>query len=168
MHSKIYIYILLSILLAACSGFPRFTSKEEIHSIHEESSSSTRYAKNNDKSIDSNNTEEFTSYNNYSVVETIEGLASYYGEKFHGKPTASGEIFNMFELTAAHKTLPLGTIAKVTNLSNNKSIIVKINDRGPVPEDRIIDLSYGAAKLIDMIKEGVTKVKIDILSLGES
>jgi len=93
------------------------------------------------------------------------GYASWYGKKFHGRPTASGEIFNMYKLTAAHRTLPLGTYVKVTNLSNGKSVIVKINDRGPYVKGRIIDLSYMAAKKIGMVKKGVQKVKIEVISL---
>lgn len=88
------------------------------------------------------------------------GMASYYGGKFIGRPTASGEIFDATKLTAAHKKLPFGTKVKVTNLSNNKSVIVRINDRGPFVAGRIIDLSEAAAKKIDMISKGVVKVTI--------
>jgi len=88
------------------------------------------------------------------------GIASYYGGKFIGRPTASGEIFDATKLTAAHKTLPFGTIVKVTNLSNYKSVIVRINDRGPFVAGRIIDLSEAAAKKIAMIQAGVQKVTI--------
>ncbi len=93
------------------------------------------------------------------------GYASWYGKKFHGRPTASGEIYNMYALTAAHKKLPLGTYVKVTNLNNGKSVVVKINDRGPFVKGRIIDLSYAAAKKIGMAEKGVEKVKIEIVSL---
>ena len=92
------------------------------------------------------------------------GYASWYGKKFHGRPTASGEIYNMYDLTAAHKKLPLGTYVKVTNLSNGKSVVVKINDRGPYVGNRIIDLSYAAAKKIGMVEKGVQKVKIEAIS----
>ncbi len=95
--------------------------------------------------------------------EKIIGYASYYAEKFHGKKTASGEIFDMNSLTAAHRTLPFGTICKVTNLENNKSVIVRINDRGPFIESRILDLSKGAARAIDGLAAGIIKVKIEIL-----
>ena len=97
----------------------------------------------------------------------IYGKASYYAEKFHGNPTASGEIFDMNGLTAAHKTLPFGTICRVTNLDNNKQVVVKINDRGPFIKNRILDLSKGAARKLDSIKSGVIDVKIEILSLPE-
>ena len=93
--------------------------------------------------------------------------SSYYGPKFHGKATASGEIFNMYGNTAAHKELALGTILKVTYLKTGKSVIVKVNDRGPFIPGRDLDLSYGAAKKIGLVKEGVGKVKVTVLQWGE-
>jgi len=94
------------------------------------------------------------------------GLASWYGREFHGKTTASGEKFNMNELTAAHKTLPFGTIVEVKNLENGKTVRLKINDRGPYRGSRIIDLSFAGAKEIDMIKAGEANVGIKVLKLG--
>lgn len=93
------------------------------------------------------------------------GQASWYGKKFHGRPTSSGEIFNMYQKSAAHKTLPLGTYVEVTNLSNRKRIIVCVNDRGPFVKERAIDLSYTAAKEIDLIGPGATDVKIVALGM---
>ena len=93
-----------------------------------------------------------------------EGVASWYGKKFHRKKTASGEIFNMWDKTAAHKTLPLGTHVKVENLSNQREVVVRINDRGPFVKGRIIDLSYGAAREIGLIGPGVTRVRMVALS----
>jgi len=93
----------------------------------------------------------------------MEGTASWYGEDFHGKETAGGETYNMYELTAAHKTLPLGSWVKVTNLDNGKKVVVKINDRGPFKKGRIIDLSYEAARQLDMIGEGTAQVKLKLL-----
>ena len=89
------------------------------------------------------------------------GIASFYGRDFHGKQTASGEIFNMRRCSAAHRTLPFGTLVRVTNVSNGKRLIVKVNDRGPFVSGRIIDLSYGAAKRLDMIEQGITKVNLE-------
>ncbi len=94
------------------------------------------------------------------------GIASYYAHKFHGRPTASGEIFDMNGLSAAHKSLPLGTVVKVINLDNNKTITVPINDRGPFVKGRIIDLSLGAAKVIDMVRVGTAKVRIEVVTWG--
>lgn len=90
------------------------------------------------------------------------GTASWYGKQFHGRTTASGEDFDMFELTAAHRQLPLGTYVKVTNLHNGKSIIVRVNDRGPYVGDRIMDLSYGAARLLNF-RDGVERVRLDVV-----
>ena len=91
------------------------------------------------------------------------GTASWYGRYFHGKATASGEPFDMYQFTAAHRQLPLGTIVRVTNLKNGQSVVVRVNDRGPVPKSRIIDLSYGAARMIGLSGYGVEHVRLDIL-----
>jgi len=96
-------------------------------------------------------------------IET--GKASWYGKEFHGRHTSSGETFDMYKKTAAHKILPIGTYVKVINLGNDRSTIVRINDRGPFVKRRIIDLSYGAAKEIDMDVSGTTDVKI--IALGK-
>ena len=93
------------------------------------------------------------------------GMASWYGKKFHGRPTASGEIFDMYKKSAAHKTLPMGTYVKALNLSNKKQVLVRINDRGPFVKGRIIDLSYSAAKEIGLIGPGLAEVKI--VALGK-
>jgi rare lipoprotein A len=90
------------------------------------------------------------------------GMASWYGKQFHGRATASGEDFDMFELTAAHRQLPLGTYVKVTNLRNGKSIIVRVNDRGPFVEGRIMDLSYGAARMLSF-RDGIERVRLDLI-----
>lgn len=88
------------------------------------------------------------------------GVASWYGPKFHGRRTASGEIFDMHELTAAHRTLPLGTWVQVTHLESGRSIQVRVNDRGPFVDGRIIDLSYAAARALGIVKEGVAWVSV--------
>ncbi len=94
---------------------------------------------------------------------TETGVASWYGKPFDGRPTASGEIFDMQKLTAAHRTLALGTVVRVENLSNHQTVQVKINDRGPFVQDRIIDLSYAAAQAISM--PGITNVSLQIISM---
>lgn len=115
-----------------------------------------------------------TSAVRYSTQETFKnsekvqvGVASYYGLEFHGRPTTSGEIYDMNSLTAAHPTLPLGTIVKVTNLANDKSVIVRINDRGPFKKNRIIDVSYEAAKQLGFLNDGTALVKIEVIKLPE-
>ena len=91
------------------------------------------------------------------------GTASWYGEDFDGKPTASGEPFNMYDFTAAHPTLPLGTFVKVTNLRNRRAVVVRINDRGPIVPGRIIDVSYGAARVLKFHAKGIQRVRLDIV-----
>jgi rare lipoprotein A len=92
------------------------------------------------------------------------GKASWYGKQFHGRTTASGEPYDMFQFTAAHRQLPLGTWVKVTNMHNGRWVMVRVNDRGPVPESRIIDLSYGAAEMLfDAKDRGLLKVRLDIV-----
>lgn len=91
------------------------------------------------------------------------GHASWYGKKFHGRKTASGELYDMYKLTAAHRTLPIPSYVRVTNLDNRKSLIVRINDRGPFGRPRIIDLSYAAAKQLDIIQHGSAQVQIELI-----
>lgn len=91
------------------------------------------------------------------------GVASYYGTKYHGRQTASGEVFDMNELTAAHSTLKFGTKVKVTHLANNRSVTVRINDRGPFVKGRVIDLSRAAAEELQMVRAGLAEVKLEIV-----
>lgn len=132
----IFITIVLSIFVA-CTTTIRFSSDAEYGKINEEK--------------------------NVSTGKVFNGKASYYATKFHGKRTSSGEIFDMYKKTAAHKTLPFGTKLKVTNLNNRKTTIVKVNDRGPFKPGRSLDLSYGAAIELDMLNDGVIKYKAEIM-----
>ncbi len=91
------------------------------------------------------------------------GRASWYGKHFHGKKTASGEPYDMFQFTAAHPQLPLGTMVKVTNLRNRRWVVVRVNDRGPIPRSRVIDLSYGAAQMLELKAAGVERVRLDLV-----
>jgi rare lipoprotein A len=95
-------------------------------------------------------------------IFTQVGLASWYGRDFNHRHTASGERYDMYELTAAHRSLPLDTVVKVTNLANNRSVLVRINDRGPFAAGRVIDLSRGAAEVLDMKQAGVAPVRLDV------
>jgi rare lipoprotein A len=101
-----------------------------------------------------------------SVGEAFSGIASWYGKDFHGRKTSNGEIYNMYDMTAAHKTLPMNTMVRVTHLENGRSIVVRINDRGPFVKSRIIDLSYTAANRIDMIQKGTAPVRLEIIGFG--
>ena len=99
----------------------------------------------------------------------LHGIASWYGSVFHGRKTASGERFNMFAMTACHPTLPFGTVVRVVNHDNKHSVVVRITDRGDlVNEGRIIDLSYAAAQKLAMAKDGLAKVDLQVLSLGQA
>lgn len=98
---------------------------------------------------------------------TLEGVASYYADDFHGKQAANGETFNMNDLTCAHRTFPFGTRIRVTNLANNRTVTVRVNDRGPYVDGRLIDLSLAAAKSIDLIKTGTTKVRLEVIQWGD-
>ncbi|MBM4183844.1 MAG: septal ring lytic transglycosylase RlpA family protein [Gemmatimonadetes bacterium] len=106
----------------------------------------------------------------YRVLDTSygydeRGSASWYGEEFNGRPTSSGETFDMYALTGAHRTLPIPTYVRVTNLSNGLSVVVRVNDRGPFrdPDSRIIDLSYAAALRLDMVRDGTAGVRVQAL-----
>ncbi len=108
----------------------------------------------------------------YQVLASAEGykeraMASWYGAKFHGHKTANGEIYDMFAMTAAHKTLPLPTYARVTHLGNGRSVVVRVNDRGPFHPGRIIDLSYAAAARLDMIGHGSAEVEVEAIIPGK-
>jgi rare lipoprotein A len=109
----------------------------------------------------------------YYVLDSADGfrqrgIASWYGKKFHGRKTSSGEVYDMYAMTAAHKTLPIPVYVRVKNLSNGRSIIVKVNDRGPFIEGRIIDLSYTAAEKLDITGQGTARVEIATLRAGQN
>jgi len=96
----------------------------------------------------------------------LSGTASYYADEFHGRTTANGETFDMEELTAAHRTLPFNTLLRVKNQENGKEVVVRINDRGPFKDDRVIDLSYEAAKRIDLLRSGTARVVLEVIEMG--
>lgn len=137
---KIFVFVIISNLIVSCSSFVRFASGD----------SNTIINNNNNDNI------EFTG-------KLFKGKASYYANKFNGRKTANGEIFSNKKFTAAHRSLPFGTRVLVTNLKNGKSVIVRINDRGPFVKGRIIDLSRAAAKQLDMIHAGVAEVEVKVL-----
>ena len=106
--------------------------------------------------------EEETKIEKRETREVQQGIASWYGADFHGKQTSSSEVYDMYQLTCAHQTLPLGTMVMVTNLENGKSVELKVNDRGPFVKGRIIDVSYAAAKMLDMSEKGTAMVKVEV------
>jgi rare lipoprotein A len=101
-----------------------------------------------------------------STKKMLHGVASWYGEAFHGRRTASGEIFNMYAMTACHPTLPFGSVVRVRNLDNNQSVVVRITDRGLLYNGRILDLSMAAAKKLNMLEPGLARVDIKVIKLG--
>ena len=105
-------------------------------------------------------------YRNVAQSDSAVGYASFYSNKFIGKKTASGEIFSQIKLTCAHNTLPMGTLIKVTNLNNDKSVTVRVNDRMHKRNPRIVDLSMAAAKMLDFNGSGVIKVRVEVLKRG--
>jgi rare lipoprotein A len=125
-------------LLTGCTASPRFTSDN----------------------FDRTTTEETL------LIE--EGVASYYADEFNGRKTSNGETYDMNEMTAAHQTLPFNTKVRVTNLASGKSVVVRINDRGPFKDNRIIDLSLAAAKAIELIGPGTADVRLEVVELGDS
>lgn len=102
------------------------------------------------------------------VAEEIAGIASWYGPRFHGRLTASGEIYDMYGMTAAHRKLPLGTRVRIENKLNGKTVIVVINDRGPYIDGRMIDVSYGVAQKLGMVERGLCPVKVTIIGRDRS
>ncbi len=145
------IFSIIIIFIEACTPAPRYSSKSKNSNL----SSSKISKKTKKKSFNKNK-------------KTFKGVSSYYGPKFHGKLTANGEVYDMYGVTAAHKEIPLNTVARVTNLDNGKSLILRINDRGPYIDGRILDCSYGAAKKLDFLTQGTANVKIEVIEWGDN
>ncbi len=135
--------VILGSMMTGCASSPRFTRGHSEEPRSHESTAPVR------------------------SLKTMEGIASYYADDFNGKKTANGEKYDMYKMTAAHRSLPFNTKVKVTNLSNKRSIIVRINDRGPFKLERIIDLSLGAATQLGMKGTGTAKVRLEVVEWGE-
>ena len=166
-----HLICILVFFLISCTPSPRYTpNQNQNNSSKSNQSSKKKLVKSQQGSTRYNN--KSTSFNSNKTYDRskkiLRGISSYYGPKFHGKLTANGEVFDMYGLTAAHKTLPLNTIVRVTNLENEKNLILRINDRGPYVGDRILDCSYGAAKKLDFVNKGITKVKIEVIEWGDN
>jgi len=113
------------------------------------------------------NNKKNTKNNRVKSNGVLRGVSSWYGPNFHGKLTANGEVYDMYGVTAAHKTLTLNTVVRVTNLDNGKSLILRINDRGPYVDGRILDCSFGAAKKLGFHEQGTANVEIKIIEEGD-
>ena len=146
--NKIF-FLLIGALLYSCSSVPIFTTKNNKLSANQIQQTDTSSV-----------------YKNFPVLDTVTGIASYYAQPFNGRHTGNGEIYDMYGLTAAHSTYPFDTIIRVTNLTNGKKTIIRINDRMPYNPTRIIDLSFGTAIKLDMLRDGIVKVKLEILRWG--
>ena len=146
-----------ALVLGGCSAAPRFSerpgrsSSDKSSTLHEAAPTENAANDTGDKG---------------KILLSIDGIASYYADDFNGKKTSNGEMFDMNTFTAAHKTFPFGTKVRVVNKENNRSVIVRINDRGPFHEDRILDLSLAAAKQIDLIRTGTARVRLEVLEWG--
>lgn len=147
----------LGLLFAGCASSPRFVTRSTLPQPRSEGTP------------DAAKPAAMRPVHNTSgkILLTLEGVASYYADDYHGKQTSNGEVFDMNDLTAAHRTFPFGTKVRVTNLENKKSVLVRVNDRGPFKEGRIIDLSLSAAKELDLIRMGTAKVKLEVLEWGD-
>ena len=151
-------------IILSCVASPRYSSNPDRISAKSKVKKTT---KSTSKSL-SNNNRRYSSNNNSKIRgDIITGVSSWYGPNFHGKLTANGEVFDQYGVTAAHKTLPLGTVVRVTNLDNSKSVILRINDRGPYVGDRVLDCSYGAATKLEFMEQGTANVEIKIIELGD-
>lgn len=144
------IILITFIVLTACGSAPRFTSRE------------SRFEKRT-----SPPTENLERYKNAEPLETVTGVTSYYADQYDGKITYSGEVYDMYGLSAAHPSYQMGTVIRITNLYNDKSVIIRINDRMPFRPDRIIDLSLGCAQELDMVNVGIQEVKVEVLEWGK-
>ena len=128
-------------------------------------SATTSFAFSKDRNILAYKDRGIKYYPRYIKKGTVKyGKASWYGKPFHGRLTANGERYNMYKMTAAHRTYAMGTILKVTNLHNKRSVKVRVNDRGPFYSSRMVDLSYGAARKLGMVKKGIGKIKVEVVS----
>ena len=176
MYIKPLSVILAALLLTGCStrGVKHHNTSSS-KSTHSSSSSTKKYnysTKQKDSSYVHPTMRPYTVFGKryyptkVRVGERFTGISSWYGPDFDGKATSSGEIYDMHALTAAHKTLPMNTMVKVTNLDNGKSVVVRINDRGPFVGTRIIDLSNKAAHQIDMVKKGTANVRLEIIGFS--
>ena len=151
MRINLRFFLTAVLLLYCCSSAPRYgTQRTAVQNIKKSKTLSTR------------------SKGQTKHRKIIKGISSFYAEDFHGKLTANGEVYDMYGLTAAHKTLPLNTICRVTNQSNGKSLILRINDRGTYIKGRILDCSYGAAKKLDFVNQGTTNVRIEVIEWGDN
>ena len=182
MHRQVHLLLLVALLLAACAPRQTVSVKQRLYTVAKGDtlySIATRFGVGVGELQRANALDDTTIHpgqvlkipqptdpappGSFSQV----GVASWYGPNFNGRRTASGEVFDMYELTAAHRSLPFGTLVRVTRLDNGASVVVRINDRGPFKKDRIIDLSYAAALKIGLVASGTALVRLEVVSWGK-
>lgn len=155
-------------ILTSCSSSLRFASRATFASVQSNTNArlqatTSKMQKNIRFSGEGDNSNEIIPDTTLAGSILLRGNASYYGDEFQGRMTTNGEIYVHENFTAAHRSLPFGTFLLVTNLKNNLSVVVRVNDRGPFKPNRILDLSYAAAEELDMIRDGVVEVKISVI-----
>ncbi|MBZ0179026.1 MAG: septal ring lytic transglycosylase RlpA family protein [Melioribacteraceae bacterium] len=153
--------LLLPIIFAGCGPSPKFTASQKQEEKNDNTETKIRY-----KNIPEVYLNDSVFGDDFQPLETVTGTASYYADEFNEKITYNGEVYDMNGLTAAHPTYPMETMIRVTNLLNNRSVILRINDRMPQYPDRIIDLSLGAAIELDMVEIGLAEVMIEVIEWG--
>ncbi len=153
--------LLLPIIFAGCGPSPKFTASQKPEEKNDNTETKIRY-----KNVPEIEVNDSVFGDDFKPLETVTGTASYYADEFNGKITYNGEVYDMHGLTAAHPTYPMETMIRVTNLLNNRSVILRINDRMPYYPDRIIDLSLGAAVELDMVEIGLADVMIEVIEWG--
>ena len=157
--NKVFI-LTCSLLLFHCAPSPRYKASSS-NFVKQDIAKSSKTSSRKQKPSKKNKAK----FNKSKML--YKGISSYYGPKFHGKLTANGEIFDMYGVTAAHKEFPFNTITRITNEKNGKSLIIRINDRGPYIDGRILDCSFGAAKKLGFVTDGTAPVKIEIIEWGD-
>lgn len=168
-HFRFYLIVLIVLTLSACASPPTRSSKDSAPRSGPSGIPEDAVPRREPKSRYGNGPYYKVYGVTYRVLDSSHGyqergVASWYGKKFHGRKTSNQETYDMYAMTAAHKTLPLPTFVRVRNLRNNQSIVVRVNDRGPFIDNRLIDLSYSAALKLDMIRDGTALVEVTALS----
>ncbi len=161
MKFSLIIMLFLVVLFSGCATSPRFTSGGE-------TGNDSRHKKENKEPENKPPSENKKNIESRSgALEKVTGVASFYSEKFNGRKTANGETYDMYDLTAAHETYPFNTVVRVVNLKNNKSVVLRINDRKPDLNGRIIDVSLKAAQELDMVTNGIAHVQVEVIKWGK-
>lgn len=160
----ILVFVVASLIISACSSSVRFASTRTgigSGSTAQHERPEAPVSRSNSSAANSPRSKEPSAF---EATETLfSGIASYYGNEFHGRKTANGERYDKHDLSAAHRTLPFGTMVRVRNVANDRSVVVRINDRGPWKETRVMDVSFAAAEALEMTRSGTAQVEVTVL-----